>query len=198
MEKMEKSFAEKLIKVISIIPTMPKNSKGYGYNYTNLDDIFKTIKPILAENGLGFIQKVTMKENITGVETILFDSEGNSESSFTPLPETTVKGANSAQNMGASITYIKRYSISAMLGISSDEDTDGTTPKTTQGKQNYHKQVQGESNAIYLENLITEYQAELGQNYNTALQTLQTGSDSEIVTMIDRCKTFLYKKGIRL
>lgn len=188
---MEKPFADRLLKVISLIPTMPKNTKGYGYNYTNLDDIFTTIKPILAEHQMGFMQKVTMKDGVTGVETIVFDVDGNSESSFTPLPETTVKGANSAQNMGASITYVKRYAISAMLGISSDEDTDGVTKQQ-------HKPVTGTSNATYLDNLLNEYHSELGVHYNEAVECLKTGSDSDIVTMINRCKSFLYKKGIML
>jgi hypothetical protein len=33
--------------------------------------------------------------------------------------------ANNAQNIGASISYIRRYALCAILGCSSDEDTDG-------------------------------------------------------------------------
>ena len=40
-------------------PTMPKDSSGYGYKYTNLDTIVLTIKPILAKHNLGYIQPIT-------------------------------------------------------------------------------------------------------------------------------------------
>jgi len=47
-----------------------------------------------------------------------------------------MKSANNVQQMGASITYGKRYGITAILGISVDEDTDGITKQNTQGQAN--------------------------------------------------------------
>jgi hypothetical protein len=36
---------------------------------------------------------------------------------------------NDPQGLGIAMTYIRRYSISAMLGIVTEEDTDGNVPK---------------------------------------------------------------------
>ena len=43
-----------------------------------------------------------------------------------------MKGVNNVQALGASITYGRRYSLSAMLNIATDEDTDGTMKQSTE------------------------------------------------------------------
>lgn len=130
---MTDKFAKSLIEVQKKIPTMPKTKQGYGYKYTDLDTIFTTVKPILTENGLGFYQLCeTNDKGQTGIKTVLFNTDGDFVESFVVIPETTVKGATNAQNMGASITYMKRYAICAMLAISSDDDVDGALPQNNQ------------------------------------------------------------------
>ena len=46
------------------------------------------------------------------------------ESSMT-LPIGDGKGISTAQSMGSIITYLRRYSLSSILGVYADEDTDG-------------------------------------------------------------------------
>ena len=123
---MNAEFAKDLINAQSEIGTLPKDKQGYGYKYTDFDTVIKTVKPILKKNKMGFCQLLQTTENgKSGITTILFHESGESVQAWFELPAVVVGKANNAQNVGASISYIKRYALCSILGCSSDEDTDG-------------------------------------------------------------------------
>ena len=125
---MNAEFAKDFINAQSEILTLPKDKKGYGYNYTDFDTVVKTVKPSLKKNHLGFCQLLDSKENgKNGITTILFHESGESFQSWFELPAVVLGKANNAQNIGAAISYIKRYALCAILGCSSEDDTDGMT-----------------------------------------------------------------------
>jgi hypothetical protein len=111
------------------VKTIHQDTKGYGYTYTNLSTILETINPLLAKHGLGFTQLV----NGTGVLTILFHVEsGETIQSETDIPQgVTLKGMNEFQVLGSAITYIRRYSLSSMLGLVTDKDADAAGEQST-------------------------------------------------------------------
>lgn len=112
-----------LVKAISEIPTIPKHAKAYGYNYATLDDILTIVKPILSKHKLAVIQPLCGD----GLETILMHSSGQCIREVVALPEMGEnKKMNAAQAVGATITYMRRYALSSMLCISTDEDSDGS------------------------------------------------------------------------
>ncbi len=122
------------------LPTMPKDTDGYGYKYTNLDTIVATIKPILAKHGLGYIQPITTaflegQKPCTAITTRIFNKDGEFIEDTAALPEISVGKTNAAQNMGAAITYMRRYGLCSMLGITSDEDVDGNVATNNQVQQ---------------------------------------------------------------
>ena len=140
---MNAEFAKDFINAQSEILTLPKDKKGYGYNYTDFDTVVKTVKPILKKNHLGFCQLLDSKENgKNGVTTILFHESGESFQSWFELPAVVLGKANNAQNIGAAISYIKRYALCAILGCSSDEDTDGMTGAQMEQAQRQVQQKQ--------------------------------------------------------
>lgn len=123
-----KTLSESLVKAQSEFVTLPKNVQGYGYKYTDLDTVVMSIKPILAKYNLAFLQGLTMLENgKIGITTRVFNSIGEYIEDTVALPDVELAKGNSAQKVGAAITYMKRYALCAMLGISNDEDTDATT-----------------------------------------------------------------------
>jgi len=104
------------------VPVILKNSQGYGYKFADLSEIFSVIKPLMKKHNLGFTQLI-----IDGnLETVVFEvKSGESIKSVIPIPEgAQLKGQNEFQTLGSAITYLRRYSISSMLGLVTDADTD--------------------------------------------------------------------------
>lgn len=90
--------------------------------YAPLSEVVNTIKPVLMEFGLSFIQNTNGNGDGVTVSTILFHSSGEwiKSGELTAKPEKAT-----AQAMGAVITYLRRYQLSAIIGISSEDDIDG-------------------------------------------------------------------------
>ena len=104
------------------VPTIHEETKGYNYTYSNLNTIFKVIKPLLKKNDLAFTQLLNGK----CLNTVLFHIEsGESIESNVELPlDVQLKGQNQFQVNGSAITYYRRYSLAAMLGLITDKDID--------------------------------------------------------------------------
>ena len=128
MKQSEKitTILEALAKAQAEFPTLPKDKNGYNYKYTDLDTVISTLRPILTKHGLGFMQSLTTTEvGKAAITTRLFNTAGEWLEDTTPLPDISLAKGNAAQNIGAAITYMKRYTLCAFLGVSCDEDPDG-------------------------------------------------------------------------
>ena len=101
--------------------------------YATLDAILKEVLPKLNKNGLFLTQEPLTEQdgdNVKiGVRTKIFHESGE-WIEYEPLFMILEKGAkmNMAQSAGSVITYAKRYAISAIFGISTDDDNDGVQP----------------------------------------------------------------------
>jgi hypothetical protein len=104
-----------------------KDAKGYNYKYASFDNVVETITPELEKQGLGY----THTFESTDIVCSIFNAEGETITSKLTLSTEILKGMNASQSMGASITYARRYTLTAILGLVTDDDTDGVvnTPK---------------------------------------------------------------------
>lgn len=123
------SFHQRLVKAFAEMPSKLEMAQGYGYKYTPLPVIMNAIRPILSKYGLALRQEVSLSQvegrSFVLVSTIIYDEEGNElKSPQLAMPIIQLAKANEAQSAGASITYARRYSLSAFLGIATEEDTD--------------------------------------------------------------------------
>jgi hypothetical protein len=116
----------------------PKNTESNTFfhsKYAPLPDIINHIKPILAKCGLSIFQSVGGDgENISVTSMLIHNSGEYIESEPLKIKNQDQKGVSLAQAAGISITYARRYSLSAILGISSEDDTDGNTGSQQNGK----------------------------------------------------------------
>lgn len=99
---------------------------GGSYNYANISSILATITPILNRHGLCVMQNITSTANTVSVESFLYDSDGDSISSglFTVSTEGLMQ--KGVQAHGSAVTYARRYSLTAFLGLAyADDDDDG-------------------------------------------------------------------------
>lgn len=106
------------------VPVILKETQGYGYSYADLPTIFEVINPLLKKHGLGFTQVI----NGTNLDTTIFHIESGEElKSSTAIPQgVSLKGMNDFQVLGSAITYLRRYALSAMLGLVTDKDNDAS------------------------------------------------------------------------
>lgn len=95
-----------------------KSGGNYSYSYASFSSIKSLCSPLLSANGLAVSQ--LLGEN--KLTTILTHTSGEYIGDNMTLP---VSQGMSPQDIGSVITYMKRYSYSAILGLASDEDTDG-------------------------------------------------------------------------
>ena len=117
-----KELYEALFNFQQEVPNIFKNSSGYNYKFADLGEINEIIKPLLKKYGLGYAQPI----DGNSIKTIIFHyPTGQSIESSANIPQgVQLKGMNDFQVLGSAITYLRRYSLSSMLGLITDEDAD--------------------------------------------------------------------------
>lgn len=112
------------------IENASKDKSGYGYKYADLAQVLEIARPVLAKNGLSVIQAPhNDSSGGVAVTTRLLHCSGEWLEETLILPVEVTKNLSTAQACGVVITYARRYSLAAMLGIA-QEDTDAAKPQT--------------------------------------------------------------------
>ena len=106
----------------------PKNTKQNDFlknKYSPLDVVLNCVRVPMSKQGLSFIQMPVTDDSMIKVNTLLMHKNG----CYMSIEGVSIKpDKNTAQGIGGIITYIKRYMINAICGISSEgEDDDGNT-----------------------------------------------------------------------
>lgn len=118
--------SESIIKLSSALCKAQKNfktaikkSKNPFFNsyYADYTEILSCVKPALNNEGISILQPI----NDDVVETVLLHESGEYISSSTKIYNIS----NKPQDYGSAITYARRYALSSILSIDSDEDDDG-------------------------------------------------------------------------
>ena len=102
-----------------------------SFDYVPLDNILNKIKE---NQNFALLQPIGIDENgVCGVKCILVHKSGHVfETSTYPF---AVKEGAKLQDEGAEITYRKRYSLGAFLGMATEEDTDGNDDEATNSEE---------------------------------------------------------------
>ena len=106
-------------------PLKDKNNPFFKSKYVPLENVVEAITDVAPKNGLSFVQWALNDENgRVGVATMLMHESGE----FIEFDAVHMKAdKETAQGAGALISYLKRYSLSAVFGITSDQDDDGNS-----------------------------------------------------------------------
>lgn len=134
--------------------------EAYNYKYADLDKVMEAIRAPFAENGLAVMQMVgKLENNAITVTTLLTHKSGQYVSATTKMPVDLRKGA---QGVGSAITYCRRYSLSAMVGIAQADD-DGKQASENAPKNEYRAP---NSHANGIAHTTTPQKAKASQNAN--------------------------------
>ncbi len=134
------NLAKALIGLQAQMPVVPYDAENpfFKSRYATLTSIWFVCRPLLAEHELAVIQLPVSTSFVdgnavnAGLSTRLVHSSGEwiEDTFFIPLEA----GPRAAQAAGSIITYLRRYSLAALLGVVTDEDSDGE-PQGNNGQQ---------------------------------------------------------------
>ena len=110
-------------------PANTETNPFFKSKYAPLNDILNLVRPLLSKHGLSILQSPSGDgQNVTVTTLIAHESGEWIESE----PLTLKADKATAQGAGSAITYARRYALSAMLGISSEDDDDGNFASNTE------------------------------------------------------------------
>ncbi|HDC5635132.1 TPA: ERF family protein [Staphylococcus aureus] len=116
-------------------PLKDKNNPFYKSKYVPLENVVEAIDKAATPHGLSYTQwALNDVDGRVGVATMLMHESGE-YIEYNPVFMNAEK--NTPQGAGSLISYLKRYSLSAVFGITSDQDDDGNEAS---GKNNNPKQ----------------------------------------------------------
>ena len=180
-----KELAAALIKVQKDMPPVEKNATNpfLKNKYADLDSTIQTSIPVMAKHGLSISQFPTSAGDKIGLVSILMHQSGEwiEDAIYLPIEQDGNKAVNMTQTAGKELTYLRRYAWTAILGMSTDEDTDGNggqprkkpaAKKPTNGKMSLEaaEKVKNSEGVLYTE-IETE---KLSHMYNQIIKTIKS------------------------
>lgn len=107
-------------------PAIARNRKGHNIKYAGLSESIEAIQPLLSQFGLSHQWKTRQEGNNITVECTVTHRMGHSESTSLSAAPDTSGSKNAIQAIGSTVSYLERYTLYAILGLSSREmDDDG-------------------------------------------------------------------------
>ena len=98
-----------------------KDKQGYGYKYADLNGVIKAIQDASEDEDIAYIQQPVTNGGKAGVHNYLLNGQG---AIFDFGTYTLDISSPNPQDYGKALTYARRYSINAIFGIASEDDTD--------------------------------------------------------------------------
>ncbi len=175
-------------------PSNTAENPFFRSKYAPLEIVLNTVRPVLAKHGLSILQAPSGDGEHIIVTTTLLHISGE----WIESPELVLKADKAtAQGAGSAITYARRYALSAILGISSEDDDDGNvaekqvktkkTIKETTPKDTTHNELLTELYALVKEKNYQEgVKSYIKKTYNKNSSTELT--DIEIKELIELLK----------
>lgn len=115
------ALAEALAKAQGTLESVAKdravNTGTYAFRYADLASVLAEVRPALAANGLAVIQSPSRANGAVEVVTLLAHASGQWVRGRISMPADA-----KPQSVGSAITYARRYALSAILGVASEDD----------------------------------------------------------------------------
>lgn len=154
-----KELATAMAKAQAEIKAALKDSKNphFKSSYADLTSVWDACRNALTKNGLSVIQIPNFEGEEVWLETRLLHASGESISGRYPLrPQ-----QQTPQGYGSALTYARRYSLAAMVGVVADEDDDGNAASAP--RSSYVKPVPvGDANLVKAKSFVDDAIAAIG------------------------------------
>jgi len=98
----------------------------YSYTYAELDEIARTVQPILAKHGLSYSWDSAEDKGAITCTCIIKHANGHRETAKFSCPTDSAAKMSGAQRSASALTYARRQSLVQALGLTTtDSDRDG-------------------------------------------------------------------------
>ena len=110
-------------------PKKTKTAKAgqYSYDYTDIAGVLAAVRPVLSKHGIAVVQAVESDDagNLVVRTTLLCGPESMASAIRWRMP-------GKIQELGSAVTYLRRYTLCAMVGVAADADDDGAAANKPQ------------------------------------------------------------------
>jgi hypothetical protein len=146
---MNKSINEKLFALQNEIGAISKDAKNpfYKSKYFDINSLIKQLQPLFQKHRLLLLQPI--KESLVYTRIVCVDSGEFVEASM-KLPDLA-----DIQKLGGAVTYLRRYTLSSLLGLQSEDD-DGNAASSASVKSSAPK-VKEKLSKDRFDNAVKQY-----------------------------------------
>lgn len=131
MQKSESicALSKALVQAISEMENASKNAVNphFKSKYADLAEVIATTKPTLKKYGLAVAQFPSFENGLVGVETIILHDSGEWLCGLASSPIQKLD----PQAVGSAITYLRRYSLAAVCGLTQEDDDGNAAVRPT-------------------------------------------------------------------
>ena len=128
----KKDFDSAISGFQSELGTIIKGRDGHNCKYADIDDIAKSIRPLLAKHKMSYRFEQSQNGDQITVKCVVSHTSGHSVSCEFSAKSDKSGGKNDIQSLASAVTYLRRYTLTGALGITTGEDdNDGGRPSLT-------------------------------------------------------------------
>lgn len=167
------------------LPAVKKGATGQvpgkgKYKYADLSDLSAAVLPLLGKHGLSWMTMPTVNENGAFVLRYeLLHTSGEARTGDFPLH------GNDNWSIGSSLTYGRRFCLSAVTGVAADEDDDGAAAQGTPPAQ---RQKPPGPTADQLRDKIRNIAKANGIDYAAYAEQYKAGAKTDLNTETEPAK----------
>jgi hypothetical protein len=129
-------IATALVQVQAKLQAVKKDAKGNRSKYATINNVLEEVRPKLNESGIALLQSpCPSNEGTVAVATRLLHTSGQwiEGTAITEVSSNAQIGG--AQAYGSAITYLRRYSLVALLGIETEDDDGASASQPKQASK---------------------------------------------------------------
>lgn len=126
-------------------PRRDGNNPHFRSKYVQIDALLSAVRPILSKHGLSVVQSTGGDGQNINVTTMILHQSGE----WIETDALNLRAVKAdPQGAGSAVTYGRRYSLSAALGVAWDDDDDGEAASTTAQEHNSKQQEKDNKHAM--------------------------------------------------
>lgn len=107
-----------------------------NHKYIPLPEMIGALKPILQKHGFILSQPTDVANTQTGIVNVVFSSITHAETGLSDTAKLSLPVLEDMQKLGGAITYARRYTLSALLGLEETDDDGNTATGRSKSKVN--------------------------------------------------------------